>query len=146
MAMRCIYYDQVHTRLNERRRAANRVPQRANCRPAAQPPTAILGCVWKLPYLLDIFYCDQPEKLSVLVNNRKLFNSMSLQRLLRLLQSGSDRSGNQAAGPRLVAGHYFMNGAIEVGFEPNIAIRKNAHQPARRGFGDGHSGDMVTLH
>ena len=143
VAVRGIDDENVDVRVDQRRRAIERIARDADGRAAAQPSQRILAGVRILDRLLDVLDGDQALQLEVLVDHEKLFDLRLVQNLARLVERGADRHGDQP-----LLRHHFGDRARSVGLESQVAIGQDADQPSllAAAFGDRHARDAVPLH
>ena len=89
--------ENVGSRGRERLRALDRVRSDTDRGADAEPPERVLRRVGMLDPLLDVLDRDQPAKLPVRVDDRKLLDLVPVQDLLGLAERRSDRRRDEVA-------------------------------------------------
>ena len=112
---------------------------RADRRADAKPSLAILRRMRELAFLLDVLDRDEPLEHSSLAYNEELLDPVFMQQLLRVLQGGAHRHGDE-----LFLGHHLADLQVVARFEAQVAVGENADQLAVLGHGD--AGDPVARH
>ena len=141
--MRGVDDEHVDVRRDERLGALHRVPADADRRAHAQPAEAVLARVGVLDHLLDVLDRDQPLQHEAVVDDQQLLDLVAVEELARLLERRADRHGEER-----IARHDVGDRPVEVGFEPQVAVRQDADEPAFLAavLGDRHARDAVLLH
>ncbi|MNV45861.1 hypothetical protein D3C71_1376700 [compost metagenome] len=117
-----VHDNQIHSRLNERFRAFQRVLGDTNRSAYKQAALGIFGTVRELDGFLDIFNCNKPSEHIILIYKGQLLDLMMLEHNLGLSQRGSDRSGYE-----VFFRHHIADRNIEVMNEAKIAVRNDPH-------------------
>ena len=143
MSVRGVDDEHVDVRVDQGGGALQGVARDADRRADAQAAERILARVRILDGLLDVLDGDQALEPEVLVDDEQLLDFRGVQDLLRLVERGADRHGDQP-----LLGHHFRHRPRRVGLEPQIAIGENADEAAFLAavLGDRHAGDAVLLH
>ena len=92
--------------------------------PTRSRPRSSLRRVRILDLLLDVLDGDQALQLEVAIDHQQLLDLVPVQNLARRVERGAHRHGDEVL-PR----HHRRDRPVDVGLEPQVAVRQDAHQP-----------------
>ncbi len=144
MAVGGVDRQQVHPGVDQRFSPGFEVRAHADRRARPQPPLGVDRRVREVHLLLDVLDGDQPLQLAVLVDQRQFFDAVLLEDGLCLLESRSDRRGDQP-----LAGHELADRLAEIPRleEADVAVGEDPDQLAAAAlFGDRNARDVEFAH
>ena len=143
VAVRGVDDEHVDVRRDQRLGALERVFADADGGADAQPAEAVLARVRVLDHLLDVLDGDQALQHEAVVDDQQLLDLVAVQESRAPLERRADRHREQR-----VARHDVGDRPVEVGLEPQVAVRQDADQPPFLAavLGDRHARDPVLLH
>ena len=108
--------------------------------PHPQAALLVLRRVRVLGLLLDVLDRDEPLEEPLVVDDRQLLDAVLPEDVLRLLERGAERAGDERRPP-----HHVGDGLVDVVDEAQVAVGQQPDEPAVA-VGDGHARDVVALH
>ena len=141
VAVRGVEHDDVDLRLDERCNAVEHVGRRADRRAAEQAAAGVARGIRVLHGFLDVLDRDEALEVAGFIDDRQLFDAVPAQDLLRVLQRGADRRGDEVF-LRHDVGDLLVE--VGVGHEAQVAVRDDADELAI--LADRHAGDLVAAH
>lgn len=141
MTVRGVDNDTVNAGVHESACAVKVILTVADSRADQKSAVLVLGGVGILNRFFDVFYSDKPFKVKVGVHDRKFFDAVFAENLLRLGERSTHRRGNETIFTR----HNIADRLLEIGFETKIAVGENSDEFAVF-VGDGNAADTIFVH
>ena len=139
MAVRRINDNHIGSSVQKGARALDDIRRRADRCRHQKTPVAILRRIRIFPHLFDIFNCDEPFEITVLIDERQFLDAMILEHPLRFGERRIFRRRDEA-----FLRHDFLDRLVQIRLETHIAIRDDPDQfPVHR---DRHAGNVVFIH
>ena len=139
VAVRRVDGEHVDIALGELLGALEEIAGGPDGRAHTEPSMGILGGARIFQLLLNVLDGDESLEHVLVVDHQQLFDAMAVQDLLRLLERGADRDGDQ-----VLLGHHFGDWDVGAGLKSQIAIGEDADQLAV--LGHRHARDPVAPH
>ena len=129
----------VHLARHQFLRPFQKIVGGADGRAHAQTALLVLGGIRIFQLLLNILDRDQALQIVLIVHHQQLLHAVLMQDRLGFFERGADGHGDE-----VVLGHHLPDRHIGAGFEAQIAVGQNAHQPRALGHRDAR--DAIAAH
>src|SRR5690554_3503118 len=138
MAVRRIDNDHIDACLHKKLDPLIAISARANSGADAQSPALIFNRLGMLLGLEEVFNCDEPSELPLIVDDGEFLDAMLMKKFARLLLSDARLRRDE------LARHQLAHRKIEAIFKAHIAARKDAD--GLIALNNREAGDIVLAH